>query len=333
MNSAPFFSVIIVNYNGGSCLQRALDSLAAQTFSDFELLLVDNASADGSIDSVDLSGLERVRVLRQTENHGFAKGNNIAAHEAQGEWLILLNPDCIAKEDWLESIARGIERHPDISTFTCAQIDLNTPSQLDGIGDAYSIFGIPWRGGFGRPIEELPPEGYCFSACGASAVYRKRLFLDVGGFDERFFCYCEDVDLGYRLQLLGHDCLFLPDAVVHHEGSAISGRYSYFTTYHGNRNRTWLFIKNTPLLLLVLTFPGHILMLAYIYMRNRKRNDHDGLKKGLLDGLKGGWRLRRESDYKAGQRRISILTLSRRMSWNPVRLSARLSHIRPIKKT
>jgi N-acetylglucosaminyl-diphospho-decaprenol L-rhamnosyltransferase len=111
--SDPTFSVIIVNYNSGDFLQGALSSLAAQTRRDFEVILVDNASSDGSIDDLDTSGLPAFRLMAETENHGFARGNNLGAAHAQGAWLVLLNPDAEAHPDWLEQIAAGMARHPD----------------------------------------------------------------------------------------------------------------------------------------------------------------------------------------------------------------------------
>ena len=322
------FSIIMVNYNGGAFLQAAIDSLAAQTLKDFELLLIDNASTDGSADMIDLSALPASRLLRETENHGFARGNNIAARQARGEWLVLLNPDTVTHPDWLYQIRIGIENNPGIVTFACTQLNLDDPTTLDGAGDAYHLFGIPWRGGFGRPVTELPEPGFCFSACGASAVYRKDVFLEAGGFDERFFCYCEDVDLGYRLQLAGYDCAFLPDAIVRHAGSGTSGRTSYFTTYHGNRNRTWLFFKNTPLPLLILTLTAHLFLLAYLYLRNRGKSDHNGLADGIKDGLRQAFKIRRSTDFRARARSLAITTLIRRMAWNPLKMSRRRCHIR-----
>ena len=204
----PFFSVLIVNYNAGDLLQDAINSLKTQSFTDFEVVLVDNDSSDGSIDNLNVSGLPAIRVMRAKENHGFARGNNIAADAATGEWLALLNPDAIAAPDWLAQIKRATERHQDCRVFACGQINMDEPELLDGAGDAYFAFGIPWRGGFEHPVSELPKkDSLCFSPCGASAVYKRDLFVSIGGFDERFFCYCEDVDLGMRLQLSDEKCV------------------------------------------------------------------------------------------------------------------------------
>ncbi|GAB5459479.1 MAG: glycosyltransferase family 2 protein [Henriciella sp.] len=331
MPSAPTFTVIIVNYNGGEFVQGALSSLAQQTFRDFEILLIDNNSTDGSADTLDASGLPSFKLLKEKENHGFASANNMGAKLARGKWLALLNPDAVAEPDWLEKTFAATERHPDCNVFACGQRSLDDPSKLDGTGDAYLVFGIPWRGGFEYPISALPKEdGNCFSPCGASAVYLRETFLRHGGFDERFFCYCEDVDLGLRMQLSGEKCIFVPSALIWHKGGGTSGRNSYFTTFHGNRNRTWTYLKNMPLLLLILTLPGHIALLSYIYLRNRNKLSNSAMADGIKAGFKEGWKLRRQSEFKAPKRKISLLQLTRTMAWNPWLMARRGVHIRPL---
>ncbi|PKP81491.1 MAG: glycosyltransferase family 2 protein [Alphaproteobacteria bacterium HGW-Alphaproteobacteria-18] len=328
----PNISVIIINYNGGAFLQDAVNSLGRQTYRDFELILFDNSSADGSVDNVDLSTVPAARLVRNPENIGFAAGNNRAAEIANGRWLVLLNPDTAATPDWLEKMANAAAAYPDCKTFASAQLDMNTPDTIDGAGDAYLLFGIPWRGGFGRPASELPSSGWCFSACGATAMYDLTLFREIGGFDERFFCYCEDVDLGFRLQLEGHDCLFVHDAVVHHAGSGITGRTSSFSTYHGTRNRIWTYFKNMPLPLLVLTLPGHLALTAYILIHNAFTPRIRPMLKGLADGIAGIAHVRKERAWKVGSRKIGLWKLARKMAWNPLFLHRRNVHVRPLER-
>ena len=329
--ATPEFSVLIVNYNGGAYLQAALDSLKTQTVRDFEVICVDNNSTDGSADNLDAAGLPGWQLIRSNKNLGFAAGNNLAAAQASGRWLCLLNPDAVAAPDWLETIAAGQERHPACNVFACAQFMLEDPDRLDGAGDAYLIFGFPWRGAFQRPATELPGEGTCFSPCGASAVFRRDTFMHHGGYDERFFCYCEDVDLGYRMQLAGEDCVFLPDARISHKGSGTSGADSYFTTFHGNRNRTWAYFKNTPLSLLIITLPGHLALLGYIYFRNRRKLPNRGMADGIREGLRTGWGMRKSDEFKARQKTRSIFGLVQAMAWNPFRMARGKPHVRPLK--
>lgn len=328
--TSPNISVVIINFNGGAFLQNAVDSLARQTYRDFELILLDNASTDGSAQAIDLSALPSATLVLHPENSGFAGGNNIAAGKARGRWLVLLNPDTVAEPDWLEQLMAAAAANPGIQTFASAQIDLADPSLMDGAGDAYLLFGIPWRGGFGRPASEMPARGWCFSACGAAAMYDRSLFVELGGFDERFFCYCEDVDMGFRLQLSGHDCLFVPDAIVRHAGSGISGRASAFSTYHGTRNRIWAYAKNMPTALLLVTLPGHIVLTLYILARNAFTPRFKPMMKGLRDGLKGATNIRRQPNWRVRAPSSSLTEIASRMAWNPWRMSARKTHVRPI---
>lgn len=328
--SAPLISVIIINFNGGAFLQEAVNSLARQTFRDFELILLDNASVDESAKTVDLTALHEAQLIMHPENCGFAEGNNIAARQARGKWLVLLNPDTVADANWLDRLLMAATENPGIQTFASAQMSLDDNTTMDGAGDAYLLFGIPWRGGFGRPATEMPRMGWCFSACGATAMYDRNLFLQLGGFDERFFCYCEDVDLGFRLQLAGYDCLFVPDAVVHHAGSGISGRASAFSTYHGTRNRIWTYAKNMPAGLLLLTLPGHVVLTLYILARNIFTPRFQPLIRGVIDGLKSASKMRFGRDWKIDQPGISNLQLAMKMAWNPWRMSGRKPHIRPL---
>lgn len=329
MTTPPDFSVLIVNYNGAAYLQGAVDSLKAQTHRSFEVILLDNASSDGSVDALDTSGLPAVTLLREAENHGFARGNNLAAAAAKGRWLALLNPDARAAPDWLAAIDRGIAAYPDTRTFACTQLALGVADMLDGAGDAYLLFGFPWRGGLGHPAVDLPGPGHCFSACGASAVYEAALFRRLGGFDERFFCYCEDVDLGYRLQLIGEDCRFLPDAVIEHAGSGISGRDSDFVTYHGARNRVWTYVKNTPSGLLALTLPGHVALTLYVLARNSFTPRFNPMLKGLVDGFAAAFLLRGSNQWRVRGPHSDLGRIVRTMAWNPWRMSQRSVHVRP----
>lgn len=327
LETAPDFSVLIVNYNGGAYLQGALNSLKAQVHRSFEVIVIDNASTDGSADALDTDGLPAFTLMREAENHGFARGNNLAAAQARGRWIALLNPDARASPGWLSALTRAAAAHPETRTFASAQFLLDDPGTLDGAGDAYLLFGFPWRGGFGRAARELPGPGFCFSACGASAVYERNLFLSLGGFDERFFCYCEDVDLGFRLQLLGEDCRFVPDAAIEHAGSAISGRESAFSTYHGTRNRIWTYVKNMPTGLLVLTLPVHIALTLYILARNSLTPRFPAMLRGLRDGVTGIVRLRMSPQWRVA-RRGAPRGITRRMAWNPLRMSQRRVHVR-----
>ncbi len=236
--SAPLVSVILVTWNSAKYLSRCLTSLAQQTFQDFETILVDNGSHDGALDGLQekYSSL-RLRIEQLDSNLGFAKANNIGARLACGRWLALLNTDAFPDPNWLESLIQATNEHPQYSCFSSRQIQANNPNFLDGAGDAYHVTGLAWKRYLGYPAKQFGlEEAEVFSPCGAAALYLRQAFLDVGGFDEDFFSYLEDVDLGFRLRLRGYRCLYVPSAIVHHIGSATLGVASDFALYHYHRN-------------------------------------------------------------------------------------------------
>lgn len=327
---APTFSVIIVNYNGGDFVQGALTSLAAQTRRDFEVILVDNASSDGSVDHLDTTGLPAFTLMAETENHGFARGNNLGAARASGTWLALLNPDAEAHPDWLDRIAAGASRHPGVSSFASLQLAMGREGIMDGAGDNYLAFGIPWRGGYGRPSTDIPVEGECFSPCGAGAIYHRDTFMAAGGFDERLFCFCEDVDLGFRLRLQGETCIFLPDAVIDHYGGGTSNKVSGFAVRYGTRNRLWVYLKNMPLPLLLLTLPGHIALTAAILLRGLMTGRARDAASGLVAAMKDLGPVLADRRRIQAARTATLGAVMASFVWNPLRMLGRGVAVRAI---
>lgn len=314
--SHPAVSVLIVAYQSAPTLARCLDSLDAQTFRDFETIVLDNASSDdGAAIAEARAG---VRLIRADRNLGFAGGNNAAARVARGRWIVLLNPDAYAQADWLGAFMAASKAHPDVRCFTARQLMDEDPSRLDGLGDVMSVVGVPFRGGYGAP-DLGGPAGEVFSACGAAMMIDRDLFAGLGGFDERFFCYCEDVDLGYRLRLIGEATRLAPDAVVRHTGSASNaGPRSAFALYHGARNRLWTYVQNTPPVLLALTLIPHIAFTALLMARHVLRKETKPAFRGLGDGLKGlGGALARRRVVQA-TRTVGSGRIATAMSLNPL---------------
>lgn len=326
----PKFSVIIVNYNGGDRLRRCLDRLADQQWRDFETIVIDNASGD---DSINLAKASRVpfRLIDAGANLGFAAANNCAIREASGAWLVFLNPDAYAEPDWLAELAAGVERYPGVDAFGSTQINAHDRSLIDGAGDVFHILGVPYRGHFGWPVESLPPEGECFAPCGAAAVYRKSTFESLGGFDERFFCYGEDVDLGFRLRLQGGRAVQLQRARVLHEGSGVTGRHSDFTIYHGHRNRIWTTYKNMPGLLYWSFWPARRLVDLYLLARSYKVGINGAYRRALKDGYGGLKALREDRRRLQKARRARLSDIAAALAWSPTAVSRRQAVIRPVK--
>jgi N-acetylglucosaminyl-diphospho-decaprenol L-rhamnosyltransferase len=333
--SGPSISVLIVAYRSGPTLARCLVALKAQTFTDYEVVLVDNdepGQGDGAASNAAKSD-PAIRLISPGANLGFAAGNNLAARSATAPRLVLLNPDAYPEPDWLQRLVEAAARRPDYRVFTSRQLAYEDPSLLDGLGDVMFAAGAPYRGGYHRPDPPQVAPGEVFSPCGAAMMLDRALFLRLGGFDETFFCYCEDVDLGYRLRLAGEPTLLVPDAVVHHEGSVSSGGpASAFAVRHGTRNRMWLLIKNTPAPLVPVILPLHLALLAVVLFTGRRDPPYNAL---VWAALKEGWRdrriplgLRRETQ---ALRTVPWWEIAAAMSWNPADLLGRRSVIRPLK--
>lgn len=233
-----------------------------QTWRDFEVILVDNGSKVGSLDALEHEWTEfPLRIHELGRNLGFAAANNIGARLARGEWIVLLNADAYPEPDWLENLLRAAEQNPAYNFFSSRQIQYHNPRLLDGAGDEYHISGLAWRRFYNHTsIDHGLEREEIFGACAAAAMYRREDFLEVGGFDEDYFSYFEDVDLSFRLRLRGGRCLYVPDAVVHHVGSASTGKLSDFVVYYGHRNLVWTFMKDMPDALFWLFLPLHFAM-------------------------------------------------------------------------
>lgn len=328
---APAVSVVVISYQSGPTLIRCLDALAAQTFRDFEVILADNGSTDGAPQAA-AAAHPQVRFVENGGNLGFAAGVNRAAALARGRWLALLNPDAYAEPEWLGELMAATAAHPGVRAFGSRQLMAADPGRLDGLGDVMSLPGFPFRGGYrGRDPGPLP-DGEAFSACGGAMLVDRAMFLAMGGFEERLFCYCEDVDFGYRLRLAGEPTLIAPRAVVRHEGSAASGgARSDFATFHGTRNRLWVFVKCTPPLLFWLTLPLHLAATALLFVRHASAGEFASPWRGLVAGFRGlplAFAMRRETQ---AMRRVGSLEIARAMTWNPMDVLGRRVVLRPRK--
>lgn len=325
-------SVIVVNYNSGARLVRCLEHLSRQTVRDFEVIIVDNASSDGSLDAA-LSAAPAPlapRAIRSETNAGFAAANNLAAREARGDWLVFLNPDAYPETDWLSALVSASERYPWADAFGSTQLNAADPSIIDGAGDVVHILGIPYRGHFGWPADQLPDDGECFAPCAAAAMYRARIFLSLGGFEERFFCYGEDVDLGFRLRLAGGRAVQVKAARVLHEGSGVSGRYSDFTVYHGNRNRIWMTYRNMPAALYWPFAPLRLLADAYLCLRAFTVGTGRAYVRAVLDGYGGLPALSNDRRRLQKTRKAGAGEIARALTWSPFKVSRREAALRPI---
>jgi GT2 family glycosyltransferase len=268
----PDVSVIVVNFNGRQWLDGCLSAVEEQDGVRAEIVLVDNASTDGSAEFV-RENFPRVRLVSLSENRGFAGGSNAGSAVGRGRYLAFLNNDARPDRSWLRSLLAALERTPQAAIAASQIVRMDHPTVVDSAGDGWFTIGGAFKRGFGQPASEWSEGGEVFGACGAACLIRREVFERVGGFDESFFVAFEDVDLSYRVRLAGGTCIYEPDAVVQHAGSATLGRLSRQAVYYGQRNLEWVYLKNTPGLLLLRTLPGHLIYMcsAALYFLFRGR--------------------------------------------------------------
>jgi len=243
----PLVSVIVVNWNGLDYLPGCLDSLAAQSYPALETIVVDNGSTDGSVEYLRGRRTERLMLLEQPANLGFAGGNNVGIRASKGAYVALLNNDAEADPEWVQALVAAAEADPSIGMCASRIYVWKRPGLLDGAGLIVSGDGI------GRARGRLESDGERYqreadvllpSAC--AALYRRAMLDEVGLFDEDFFAYCEDTDLGLRARIAGWRCRYVPGATVRHRYSGSTAAHSPFKAFHVERNRIWVVVKCFP---------------------------------------------------------------------------------------
>ncbi|HTN40890.1 MAG TPA: glycosyltransferase family 2 protein [Asticcacaulis sp.] len=305
------FSLITLSYRSGDNIERCLSALVAQ---DAEIIHADNG---GDLDMAALAKkFPTVRQIANPVNFGFAVGMNRAAEQTTGEWVGLINPDAFIDAGWLDAMKAAIARYPDVKLFTSLQLDAEHPDRLDGAGDALTFFGFPYRAGTGHKVPAHIEVAEVFAPCGAAMLIRRDLWDELGGFDEDFFCYCEDADLGFRARLLGERCLFVPQAIVSHIGSASLGVRSDFALYHGYRNRLWLYLKNMPLALLIATLPIHIGLTLIGALKDTLKGKGALVFRALRDAWQGLRPIFEHRKFIQKTRQIGSLRLAKSLTWN-----------------
>jgi N-acetylglucosaminyl-diphospho-decaprenol L-rhamnosyltransferase len=325
----PEFSVIVVAYKSSRVLSRCMDALARQSHRGFEILIVDNGGNDGAVDALEAE-TARIRVLRPGSNLGFAAANNLAAREAKADWLVMLNPDAFAEPDWLSEISAATRSYPGVAMFGSTQLRADEPDVIDGAGDHYHPLGLAWRGGEGGPAELIDTDTAVFAPCAAAAVYRRDAYDQAGGFAEDFFCYYEDVDLGFRLRLAGESCVQLSRAKVHHLGSNAAGAGSDFIRYHVTRNRIWTFLRCMPGPLFLILFPSLLATLAARLVIAALTGGIACRWRAMADAAAALPRVWAERRLIQSRRRVGSRQVARMMTWSVGKLILRARDARPL---
>jgi len=301
--------VIIPNWNGKRHLQDCLDSLRRQSFKSFTVIIVDNGSADGSVDFI-RSQYPEVKIIALDKNKGFAGGVNEGIRLSNAEFIFLLNNDTVVDPNCLRELNDAAAKYPDISYFATKMLFRNSPGVINAAGDSFGTDGQ----GRNIGIRDFDDGRYdqvaeVFGACAGAALYRKIFFQDVGLFDEDFFLIMEDVDLDFRGQLKGHRCFYIPTAVVQHVHSASIVKHSPLQIYHGGRNTLFVLVKDMP----------SMLILKYLrpILRQRRRM----LMDSIFQGQTGPW-IKGEFDFL---RKVFVMLFKRmkiqgekRVAWSEI---------------
>lgn len=283
----PKVSVIIPNYNGIKYIENCLKSLEKQTFKDFDVWVIDNASTDGS-DEIVVQKFPLVKFVKLKENFGFSRAvNEGLIRTRNSEYVILLNADTETEPPFIEKLYEAISKDEKIFSVSSKMLQMFDKDKYDGAGDLYCCLGWAYALGKDHKIGRYEKECNVFSACGGAAIYRRELFEVIGYFDELHFAYLEDVDIGYRARIMGYINRYTPEAVVYHAGSGTTGsRYNSFKVRIAARNSWYIVFKNMPLLQIIINFPfilfGFLVKACFFIIKGYGREYLSGMKRGYL---------------------------------------------------
>jgi GT2 family glycosyltransferase len=310
VTATPRVTVVIPNWNGHRFLEECLEALGAQDYRDFETLVVDNGSTDGS------TGLLRerfpgARVLELGENRGFAAAMNEGIRAAGTPLVAFLNNDTRVDASWLGELVSCLDRHP-AAAAAASKLLIYDTKRIDGAGDCLGRLLLPYPRGHDRPDDErFADEIEVFGATGGASAWRVDVLEQMDGFDESFFAYFEDVDLSFRTRLAGYEIWYAPRSVVLHHGGGTSSAFSDFSFFHPIRNRWYLVLKNMPVPLLLL----YALPLAYseavLWVRAVYRRKVGAMLRAYRDVGRNRARLMRQRRAIQADRRISLRRLNR----------------------
>lgn len=286
-------TVIIPNYNGKHFMEPCMEALANQTCEDFEILVIDNASTDGSAEFI-RERYPGARLLVMEKNLGFSGAVNAGIRASDTPYVLLLNNDTRVRRHFVEAIVKAIERSEKIFSVSSKMVQMYHPDYIDDAGDLYCLIGWGFQRGISHPVTKYNRPRRIFSACAGAAIYRREVFEEIGYFDELHFAYLEDMDIGYRARIAGYQNWYCPSAVVEHVGSGTSGsKYNAFKVKLAARNSVYLNYKNMPLPQLILNaLPlGFGFFLKYRFFV--KRGFGEEFKAGLKEGVKTRKRCRK----------------------------------------
>lgn len=280
-------SIIIPNFNGAKYIETCFKSLHNQEYNDYEIIFVDNGSEDDSC-SIALDNYSQIKLIALDANYGFSKAVNEGIKASSSDFVVLLNNDTELEKEWLNNLIKCIESYDNIFSCSSKMIRYYEREKTDDAGDGYNIFGWSYKKGDGLPNLKYNRDGQVFASCAGAAIYRRKIFDEIGYFDENFFAYLEDMDISYRARIHGYKNVYCSDAVVYHIASATSGsRYNAFKARLIGRNSIYVIYKNMPLLQLFINSPfliaGIIIKIIFYWKIGLSKEYTRGVKEAFLN--------------------------------------------------
>ncbi|AWV36045.1 glycosyltransferase family 2 protein [Paenibacillus odorifer] len=280
-------SIVIPNFNGEKFLIDCLTTLKEQSYQDYETILVDNGSTDDSI-KLALEIMPEINCLLLDENKGFSAAVNQGILNSKGKYVALLNNDTLLTVKWLENLLACIESDENVFSCSSKMIQFHDNKLIDNAGDAFTVFGWAYQEGHGENINKYLDNRYIFTSCAGAAIYRREVFDKIGYFDEQFFAYLEDVDIGYRARIEGYDNLYCAESIIYHIGSATTGNgYNSVKVKLSARNNVYLLYKNMLGIQLLLNAPflivGHLFKYQFYKKIGFQKEYSEGIRQGITN--------------------------------------------------
>lgn len=277
-------SVIIPNYNGEKIIDGCIQSLLQQEYKDFNIIVVDNNSTDDSVKIIE-EKYPSITLIKNNENLGFAAAVNIGIKASKSDFVALLNNDTEVDTKWLGNLYSVVSKDDKIFSASSKMIRFYERDIIDDAGDQYNLLGWAYKRGDGASVDKFNKNKVVFSTCAGAGLYRRKVFEEIGYFDENFFAYLEDIDVSFRGNIHGYKNVYVNDAIVYHMVSATSGsRHNEFKVKLASRNSIYLIRKNMPLIFTIINLPFLILgiIVKYIFFLRKS------LGKEYIEGIKEG---------------------------------------------
>lgn len=257
-------SIIVLNWHAREVIMPCLESLFAQSYRSYELILVDNDSADGSLEEIKATFGDRIKIIENSKNLGFAGGVNAGIRQAEGEYIALLNSDAEAEKHWLAEMVQGINQRDSIGMCACKIYLYGREGIIENTGELISRDGQNrCRGRLEKDEGQYDQSQDVLCPSGCAVLYRRRMLDDIGLFDEKMFAYGEDMEIGLRGLMMGYEAVYIASAIVYHRLSASSAAVSPMKVFYVERNRLWIVLKCFPWQHVLLSFMHTALRYGY----------------------------------------------------------------------